>query len=95
LFQTLATGNLEFVLEVDIGGCEEGVDTGTGGLLHSVPGSLNVLATTASQGRDYRAPNVTRYRLYRLKIAIGRDGKSSFDNVHPKAVELVGQALFL
>src|SRR5262249_28114052 len=96
LRDALLTGDAQLVLQVDVGGCEEHVNAGTGSMLQGLPGAFDVGAAGAGQSGDYGAADHFRDRLDGLKVTLGGDGEAGFDDIDAQAVELMGQAkLFL
>jgi hypothetical protein len=71
------------------------MNTRAGSAGQRLPGSFNVMAAATGQGSDYWPPNIARYDLHCVEIAVGRDGESGLNHVDTQAIELLRQPQFL
>src|SRR5204863_8925366 len=72
---------LELALDVDVARGDEGVNTWTLGVLHGVPGGVDVLAARAGQAADDRALDLPGDRLHRLEVTGRGDREAGLDHV--------------
>jgi hypothetical protein len=63
-------------------------------MLQSLPCALNIRTASSRQSSDHGAADDCGDSFHRCKIAIGGNGKASFDHIYTEAVELVRQAQF-
>jgi len=94
LLDTFAPRDLEFVLKVNVRGGEEYVDAGMDSSGERLPGSLDVIAATASQGSNHRPAYGARDGLHGMEISVGSNRKSGFDYIDTQPVEFLSQANF-
>ena len=85
----LAVG-LQLVLDVDVGGRDEGVDARARGVLDRSPGGVDVGLVGAGQAADHRALDAAGDRLDRLEVAGRGDREAGLDHVDAQAGELLG-----
>ena len=85
----LAVG-LELVLDVDVGGRDEGVDTRPGGIADRPPGGVDVGLVGAGEAADHRALDLAGDLLDRLEVAGRGDREAGLDHVDAEAGELLG-----
>ena len=81
IVKNLFTSLAEFILEMDIGGCEESVDARLRRVLQRFPGPVNVGERRPTEGRDGAAPHLLGYFPDGLEISIGRNRKSCLNNI--------------
>ena len=84
----LARG-LELVLDVDVGGRDEGVDAGALGVLDRVPGRVDVGLVGAREAADHGALDLAGDRLDGLEVAGRGDREAGLDHVDAEAGELL------
>jgi hypothetical protein len=77
----LLFGHRELVLAMDGARREKDVDTGSGRVLESVPGTMDVELVAARESRDRRALDAPGDLPDRLEVAVRGDGKARFDDV--------------
>jgi hypothetical protein len=89
--QHLLTTLAQFVLHVDVGGGDEGVDAALGSGGDRPTRRLNVLFRSSRQAADGGAvggAHLARDLVHRLKIPRAGKGEPGFDDVHPKSSQL-------
>ena len=85
----------KLMLQVDVRGGNEGVDSGLASPLDRLPRTFNVLAVGARERRDRGLPDLTRNRLDRLEVPLRSDRKTGFNDVDVESLELPGHLQFL
>src|SRR5271155_2185809 len=60
------------------------------GVFEGGGGAFDVFALGAGEGRDARLADFFSYCLNTSEVAVGRDGKAGFKNVHPEVFERMG-----
>ena len=81
---------LELVLDVDVGGRDEGVDPRALGILDRAPGGVDVGLVGAGEAADDRALDLARDRLDGLEVAGRGDREAGLDHVDAQPRELLG-----
>jgi hypothetical protein len=59
-----------------------------------LPGSLDVIATTASQGGDDRSPNSACNGLHGMEVPVGSDRKPGFNYIDTQLIKLLRKPNF-
>jgi hypothetical protein len=90
LFEDLLAGATQLVLQVDVGGGDEGVNDGSLGVLEGLPGTVDVPSSGAGEARYRRGADPLGYRANRLEIPLGGDWETGLDDVHAELLELLG-----
>jgi len=85
----LAIG-LQLVLDVDVGGGDEGVDARALSVAHRPPGGVDVGLVGAGEAADHRALDLSRYLLHGLEVAGRGDREAGLDHVDPQPRQLLG-----
>ncbi len=80
-FQNLRLRHAQLVFHVEGAGGDEEMDPGIGGMLHSVPGGVDVQHVCPGQRGDGAVLHRGGDGAYALKIAGGGDGKAGFDHI--------------
>ncbi len=88
LTQRLLARNLQLELQMDIGRGQEDMDARPPGVAERFPSTINVLAGGARQPRDRGPAHPAGHRLHRAEVAVGRDGKTRLDHVHPEGLQV-------
>src|SRR5215218_1565794 len=88
-FEDLRLVRAHLVLDVQVGGAHEGVDTRPGAPLHGFPRPLDVYLVDAREPGDARSLHLGSDAAHRLEVALGRDGETRLDHVYPQPGELV------
>ena len=86
---TSGAGGAHLVLQVDVGGGDEGVDAGPLGVLDGVPAGADVALHAARQSADDRALDLPGDGAHRLEVAGAAGREAGLDDVHPQPGELV------
>jgi hypothetical protein len=94
LLETFAPRDSQFVLEVNIGSGQEGVNAGVSGGLHGLASSLDVFTAAPGQGGDHGPPHRASYSLHGAEIAFGRYWESRLDDIDTQTVKLASHAQF-
>src|SRR6185437_15591514 len=81
LLEGLLAGDAELVFEVQIGGGKEEVNAIAGRGRDGAASRLDVLALTAGERGDARSLDLAGDGLNGVKVALGGDGKSGFENI--------------
>ena len=85
----LAVG-LQLVLDMDVGGRDEGVDARPRGVLDRPPGGVDVGLVGAGQAADDRPFDRAGDRLDRLEVTRRGDRETGLDHVDPEPRQLLG-----
>jgi len=84
----LVAAHLELVLEVDVGGGDEGVDARPDGLPDRLPGAVDVRPGGAGEGGDLGLLQPARDLGDGLEVAFGSRWKTGLEHVDPQLFEL-------
>ncbi len=80
---------LHLVLDVDVGGRDECVDTGALGVLERAPRGVDVTREGACEPRDHRPVDLARDALDGLEVTGRGDREAGLDHVHAQTRELL------
>ena len=86
--EALLARHVQLVLEMKIGGREEGVNPAARGARNRVAGAFDVGSSTARQTGDDRAAHFGRDPAHRLRIIVRRNRKTRLYDVDTERVEL-------
>ena len=85
----VVAGALQLVLDVDVGGGDEGMDAGPARVADRSPGGVDVGLVSAGEAADHRALDPAGDLLNRLEVPGRGDREAGLDHVDPKAAELL------
>src|SRR4029453_16647317 len=88
LFDRLFACDPEFVVQVDIGGREESVNTRTLRLTDRTPGPEDIFAGCSRERGDGWAADLLRDGLDGFEVTVGRDWKTRFNDVNAQPIKL-------
>ena len=89
-FEDVLAVRAHLVLDVQVAGTHEGVDTRPTRPLHGLPGALDVLLVDAGEPCDGRALHFCGDAGYGFEVALGGDREAGLDHVYLQASELFG-----
>ena len=88
--QDLFPGHLELVLHMDVAGGQKDMNAGVGGLLHRLPGGVNVPPGGPGKACHRAVFHGLGDLLHALEVHGGGDGKARLDDIHPQLLQLPG-----
>ena len=80
--QHFARTHAQLVLHVNGAGGDERMNARLSGLADGLPGAVDVFPLRAAERGHGHLANLLRNGLHGLEIALGRDGKTGFDDIH-------------
>ena len=87
-------GGVELIFNMVVAGTDAGVDALVAGILEGFDGNIDVLLYGAGEGADGGPRHGFGYLNDGVEIAWAGDGESGFDDIHTKALQLLGHLDF-
>ena len=94
-FDNLLPRHSQLVFQVDIRRGNEGVDARVFGVFHRFQGPVDVPFLGTCETNDPRPADLLTYSAYRVEVTVRRGGKSRFDHIDAKLLQLAGNNYFL
>ncbi len=83
------------MLQMDVRGADEGMDTRTLRVLDGLPAGADVALGATCQSTDDRPLHLTRDALHRREITGAAGGETGFDDVHAQTRQLMSDVQLL
>ena len=86
--ESLPAGLVQLVFEVDVAGCQEGVDARPRRTFQRLPAFVDIRGHRTSQTRNRHPANFGGDPFHRLEISFGCDGEPGLDDIHLQPLQL-------